>query len=204
MLRQLWRWSVLRHFLFAFLAWNVLDIIVIHRRLDAESQKYQAQGKLRKPVRVYIASLHWNNERILRESWNQGVLDLATAIGPKNVFVSVFESGSRDNSKAALRELDKALHVLGVGRNIMLDKTTHADEIRAPPATPGNGWVKTSRDRIELRRIPYLARLRNKSLQPFIEMAQSGITFDYILFLNDVVFSVCSSSNFPTLAYWHA
>ncbi|KAK7432047.1 hypothetical protein QQZ08_001337 [Neonectria magnoliae] len=133
--------SVLRTFLFAFIVWTILDIIIMHRRLDKASREHQAQGKLRKPVRVYIASLHWNNEKILRESWNQGVLDLATALGPENVFVSVFESGSKDKSKAALRELDKALGALGVGRNITVDNTTHADEIKSPPTELNDGLV---------------------------------------------------------------
>lgn len=103
------------------------------------------------------------------------------------------ESGSWDYSKDALRQLDSELYTLGVSRKITLDETTQADEIAFPPAEPGHGWIKTSRNRMELWRIPYLARLRNKYLQPLIEMAQDEITFDYVLFfffLNDVVFTV--------------
>lgn len=182
--------SVLRYALFAFLVWTLVDALLVHRRLDTASREHGANGKLRKPVRVYIASLHWNNERILRASWNKGVFDLVQALGPENVFVSVFESGSMDRSKDALRDLDRALNLVGAGRNVTLDERTHADEIASPPAEPGNGWIKTARGRIELRRIPYLARLRNASLQPLIRMAEQGTTFDYVLFLNDVVFSV--------------
>jgi hypothetical protein len=102
---------------------------------------------------VYIASLHWNNERILRGSWNQGLLDLVSVLGPSNVFVNLYESGSRDGSKDAIGELNRALGVMGVPRNITLDKTTHADAVASPPLEPENGWVKTPRGRIELRRI---------------------------------------------------
>ncbi|KAI8723657.1 hypothetical protein NCS52_00222100 [Fusarium sp. LHS14.1] len=183
-LRILSAWRLL---LFAFVTWTLFDTLLVHRRLDSAGKTYlKPQGS----VRVYIAGLHWNNERILRNSWNQGRLDLVSVLGPSNVFVSLYESGSRDGSKDAISELDKALGVMGVPRNITLDKTTHADAMASPPLEPGNGWVETPRGRIELRRISYLARIRNKSLQPLKEMAQSGVEFDYILFLGDVVFSV--------------
>ena len=42
---------------------------------------------------------------------------------------------------------------------------------------------------LELRRIPYLARLRNLVMEPLFEMKKSGQTVDKILFLNDVVFT---------------
>jgi hypothetical protein len=57
-------------------------------------------------------------------------------------------------------------------------------------ATPGEGWVKTPKGDMELRRIPYLSRTRNMSLKPLEELAKQGIIFDKILFLNDVVFTV--------------
>ncbi|KPM42756.1 hypothetical protein AK830_g3821 [Neonectria ditissima] len=206
MLQRQWRWlphrfrrfafrsvTVFRYFLLVLIAWTVLDTSLVHHRVHTASIEHQAQSVLQKPVRVYIASLHWNNERILRESWNTGVLELVKAFGPNNVFVSVFESGSWDHSKNALRELDKALGTLGAPRNVTLDETTHADEIASPPPEPGRNWIKTQRNRIELRRIPYLSRLRNISLQPLRDMAKNGTTFDYILFLNDVVFTVADA-----------
>ncbi|KAJ4321016.1 hypothetical protein N0V84_005597, partial [Fusarium piperis] len=180
--------SLWRLLLFAFVTWTLFDTLLVHRRLDAAGQ--QTYLKPQNPVRVYISSLHWNNERILRDSWNQGLLDLVSVLGPGNVFMSLYESGSRDGSKAAIGELDKALGVMGVPRNITLDKTTHADAMASPPFEPGNGWIKTPRGRMELRRISYLAQLRNKSLQPLKEMARSGVEFDHVLFLGDVVFTV--------------
>lgn len=182
-----WRWVLL-----VFSVWTCLECLYIHHYLYLAEQTHRVQLKPKSPVRVYIASIHWNNERILRESWNQAFLDLVSALGPKNVFVSVYESGSRDGSKDALLELDKALEVMGAPRNVTLDNATHADAIASPPSEPGNGCVKTSRGQMELRRIPYLARLRNISLQPLKDMALGGTAFDYVLFLNDVVFTVCS------------
>lgn len=165
---------------------------------DAIGSLQQYLGLKRRP-RVYIASLHWNNEKILRSHWNAALLDLVRALGPENVFVAVHEGGSWDGSAAALRELDDQLGSLGVSREIVLDSRTHKEEIEdvQPEGTPG--WIETPRGRRELRRIPYLARLRNRSIAPLRDMAEANdwggggnetLAFDRVLFLNDVVFSV--------------
>lgn len=138
--------------------------------------------------RVFIASTHWNNEVILRSHWNSALIDLVKHIGPSRVYVSIYESGSWDNSKGALRELDHELGKLGVPRKIVLDEMTHADEIAKPAAEIG--WIDTPRGKRELRRIPYMSSLRNLSLKPLAEMASEGVYYDKILFLNDVVFTV--------------
>jgi hypothetical protein len=143
--------------------------------------------------KIFIASIHWNNEKILRSHWVPGVLGLVDHFGKDNVYVSVQESGSWDDSKGALRELDQSLEQAGVRRRIILDETTHEDEIKKLPAE--NGWIQTSRGAKELRRVPYLARLRNLVLKPLQELAEAGEHFDKILFLNDVVFTVCTSSH---------
>lgn len=77
-------------------------------------------------------------------------------------------------------------------RTIVLDETTHAEQLAKPPAP--TGWIDTPRGKRELRRIPYLSGLRNRSLKPLAEVALNGVTFDKVLFLNDVVFTVPSPS----------
>lgn len=115
------------------------------------------------------------------------MLDLVEYFRPQNVYISVYESGSWDESKDALRALDDGLGERGVQRTIILNETTHADEMRQPN---GEGWIETTRGRKELRRIPYLSKLRNLSLKPLTELAVEGVKFDKVLFLNDVVFTV--------------
>ena len=139
-------------------------------------------------VRVYIAAIHWNNERILRSHWNDALLQIVDDLGHDNVFVSIQESGSWDNSKDALRSLDHRLSNLNVSHSIVLEDRTHADEIADGPLS--SGWIQTPRGMLELRRIPYLARLRNSVMEPLKEFSKQGIVFDKILFLNDVVFKV--------------
>jgi hypothetical protein len=87
-----------------------------------------------------------------------------------------------------LRELEGRLNELDVPHKIVLDPTTHQDEINEPPTE--NGWIQTPRGKKELRRIPYLSGLRNRSLEPLSNLYKNGTQYDKILFLNDVVFSI--------------
>lgn len=153
-----------------------------------EAEKNILRDKPSKREHIYIASVNWNNELVLRSHWNEALLQLVSELGSENVFVSIYESGSYDNTKGALSELDRELDRLGVPRNITLSPVTHEDEIAAPAR--GEGWIRTSNGKTQLRRIPYLARMRNLSLLPLQDLTRKGITFDKILFLNDVVFTV--------------
>lgn len=117
------------------------------------------------------------------------MLDLVEYFGADNVYVSIYESGSWDDSKGALRALDSDLEKKGVKRTIKLDETTHKIELEKPFTT---GWIETPKHRKELRRIPYLSTLRNLSLKPLQHLAED-VKFDKVLFLNDVVFSVCAA-----------
>ncbi len=122
-------------------------------------------------------------------------MDLVRHFGAENVYVSIVESGSWDGSKSALKELDLHLENLGVQRSIELLETTHKDEIERTPGPYEEGWVWTSRARKELRRIPYLARIRNQIMEKLNQLAdtsngQKSKTFRKILWLNDVIFTV--------------
>jgi hypothetical protein len=183
--------------LLLLIAWTFLETLYIrHSQLQASLISPPVLGNGEK---IYIASIHWNNEAILRSHWIPALLELVQEIGRENVYVSVQESGSWDDSKGALRYLDAELERLGVNRTIILDPTTHADEISRIPAEDEQGWIHTPRvgpGEKELRRIPYLARLRNEVMKPFYalqqQQQQSGGTyqkFDKILWLNDVVFT---------------
>lgn len=186
-IRRSLRGRLAKFFLAIFFALNFLDVLKVHRNLS--SSRYASETPVRaQGEKIFIASTHWNNEAILRSHWNTAVLALAEHFGPENVYVSIYESGSWDNSKGALLDLNQSLDALGVQNTIVLDQTTHIDEIEKPPGALG--WIDTPRGKRELRRIPYLARLRNKSLKPLELLAATGSKFDKILFLNDVVFTV--------------
>lgn len=167
-------------------ALSALDLLSI-----IASRNHQQSANKPPPVsrgqRLFIASIHWNNEKILRSDWSRAILELVEYFGADNVYVSIYESGSWDNTKDALRELDRDLESLRVRRTITLDESTHKEEIQKPFTT---GWIDTPRGKKELRRIPYLAKLRNLVLKPLNALALEGTKFNKVLFLNDVVFTV--------------
>ena len=186
--RRLLRSPIVRALLVAFAIWNAVEVWYIRARLSKPEHHRDRYGK---PPKVYIASLHWNGEYLLKEYWNKAVLDVVDALGPENVFVSVYESGSWDNTPYYLRELDHQLEKAGVNRSITIDATSHLDEISAkPPEEDRDGWVMTAQGTRKLRRVPFLAKLRNKSMQPYHDLAAQGVEFDTVLFLNDIVFTV--------------
>lgn len=186
-LRRLGRKKAIRLLLIVFVLFSIFDVTRIHHNLARERDYVP-----RKPAageRIYIAGMHFNNGAILRSHWNNAVLELTELFGAENVFVSVYESGSWDDSKEVLRDLDSQLESRGVPHRVDLSDVTHADEI-ARGDHGENGWIETERsEEKELRRIPYLARLRNKTLQDLFDLYKKGITFDKILFLNDVIFT---------------
>ncbi|KAF5011655.1 hypothetical protein FDECE_2230 [Fusarium decemcellulare] len=185
-LRRLVRSRALKIFLVLLVLISILDVLRIHQNvLDADRTP---TPKLSQPAeRIYIASMHFNNGHILKNHWNKAVVELAKTLQPENVFVSVYESGSWDNSKEELRKLDAELERLGVPHRVDISDVTHKDELESKDKD--EGWIDTSRGKRELRRIPYLAKLRNKTLRDLFELHKQGTHFDKILFLNDVVFT---------------
>ena len=176
---------------FIFVVGVVFDSLILIKAIQHRSSSDSVSSVAPQHPRVFIAGIHWNNEVILRSHWNDAVVRLVDILGHENTFVSIYESGSWDDSKGALRLLDKRLSESNVSRSIILDDVTHADEISSTPGT--SGWIQTARADKRLRRIPYLARLRNIVLEPLNELSLKNIKFDRVLFLNDVVFSVCCS-----------
>ncbi|KAK3722506.1 hypothetical protein LTR37_002498 [Vermiconidia calcicola] len=194
--RRILRSRMLRVATFILAFWTLLETFHIHRLLLETASTPVERGKTEK---VFIASLPWNNEIILRTHLVDQIRDVIHALGIPNVYISVYENGSFDKTAEVLRELHRELEDLGVRNRVILDETSHEDIIKARPTAPKEGWIKMERSGFELkgirkgdytlRRIYYLAQLRNRVLEPLTELAEKGETFDKILFLNDVVFT---------------
>lgn len=178
--------TLLRTLVVLVALFSTLEVLHVQRELARAAAESSRLAYIAGSERLFVTAIFWNNEDILRTSLSAALLDLAARVGPKNVFVSVHESGSWDGTKDALRDLDDALGRAGVERKISTSNVTHEDEVSAEPA--GDGWVVTPQGAKELRRIPYLAGQRNVALQPLVDMAGQGVHFDKVLFVNDVVF----------------
>ena len=123
--------------------------------------------------KVFIAaSLYDKGGMLLGEDWAQNVLDLIELVGPKNAFLSIFVNDSGPEAKKAMENLKQRVpceHELVFEEHLNIDNLPHIHIF-------GQERVK---------RIEYLAQVRNQALRP---LEQSTTTFDKLLYLNDVVF----------------
>ena len=188
-IRRSTRYQLLRASLLALSVYCLVDVLSLSsKRAQLPALSPYRRHASSDPEKIFIASIHWNNEIVIRSNWSSSLLALTNELGPENVFISIYESGSWDNTKGALYELDDQFEELGVNRQVILSETTHKDEIEAPS---GDGWIDTQRGRKELRRVPYLAGLRNKAMAPLREMAlDERQRFGKVLWINDIVFTI--------------
>ncbi|CAJ0842225.1 596_t:CDS:2, partial [Entrophospora sp. SA101] len=88
---------------------------------------------------IFIAANFYNNEDILYD-FNEELLKLIQILKPENVYVSIFENGSKDKTKSLLYTLQSSLNLLGVANTIITDDNSKRYD----------------------RRITYMANLRNE------------------------------------------
>jgi len=145
---------------------------------------------------LFIASLHFNDADLLRRRWIPALLELLEQCEKGKVYISILESGSWDDTKEALRELDEELGRLGVDRRIFLEDKTREDELEGRPkggrdGKGEEGWIWVNKRKAwERRRIPFLAGMRNKVMEPLAEAAKQSRRFDKVIWLNDVIWTV--------------
>lgn len=174
----------------------LFDTLIISTTIPAPVRVSPESYSLLPSKKIYIASINRNSEYMLRMFWNAALLNLVQHLGPSNVYVSIVESGSQEDTKGALMDLKGELDKLGARSTISLgiDVWEQAAELQNFPGEDGDrsGWIFTGRGKSgwEVRRIPYLANLRNKAMEPLLGMSP-GEKFDKVLWINDVVFTVC-------------
>ncbi|KAJ2675395.1 hypothetical protein IWW42_001181 [Coemansia sp. RSA 1085] len=112
--------------------------------------------------RIFVAVNLFNSEHILPNMATQ-LLALAKVLGRSNVFISVYENGSTDNTKRILHAFNHTLAALEIPHQITAD----------------------SQPRPTLyHRIQYMADIRNCALQPLY----THNIYSRVMFLNDVYF----------------
>eukprot|EP01116_Phalansterium_solitarium_P003446 TRINITY_DN14273_c0_g1_i1.p1 TRINITY_DN14273_c0_g1~~TRINITY_DN14273_c0_g1_i1.p1 ORF type:complete len:379 (-),score=85.36 TRINITY_DN14273_c0_g1_i1:101-1177(-) len=167
-----------------FFVWVLLSVVFLYlilyesysRPLRKERQYSRLYDRFPTPPAgpFYIAANLYNSEDIL-PNFSAELIDVIQYLGTDNVFVSIWENGSKDNTKQLLRKFGQALDTLGVARNFVLDDS------------PKN---------TQLNRIEYLAGLRNRVMDPLYNSSsmmpqrmRSGLDDARIIFINDIYFS---------------
>ena len=144
---------------------------------------------------------------LLRTYWIPSLLDLIDRLGPENVFVSILENGSVDDTREVLYELRANLSARAVPFSfrfeesfrdgVEFERTGLLTRLLGEEGT-GDNWIWTTNGWFP-RRISYLAQLRNMVLEP---LRQPSRRYDKILFINDVIFSVTPSHNISCSLCW--
>ncbi|KAI4237821.1 MAG: hypothetical protein L6R40_005846 [Gallowayella cf. fulva] len=179
---------LLRYLLLAVTIFLLLDFFSCVRRTYPTLRTTSSVRDLKNTKSVYIASTQWNSGQLLQEHWIPNLVQVVKDLKSANikVFISIYENGSWDSTKPTLEELRRTLDALGIQNRITLDDKSHKDIIGHNETA--SGWLRTAHG-IEMRRIPYLANVRNEALKPLHDLTASGERFDKLIFLNDVIFS---------------
>ncbi|TFY60951.1 hypothetical protein EVJ58_g4808 [Rhodofomes roseus] len=120
---------------------------------------------LRYIEKIYIAAAFYNNHIVL-PYWTKSMLSTISYLGPENVFVSIVESHSSDNTPELLREFDASLAKMHVPRRILIQDTA----------------IEKPEDLSFDNRIEFLAAVRNRVMEPLVDYGG----YDKVLFSNDV------------------
>lgn len=153
-------------------------------RRDIHHSNTPGRGNLENQ-RVFIAaSLFDPDGNIASGAWGEAVIALVDLLGPDNVFVSIYES---DSGQVGPRALDGFKSKLQCHHSIETEATFSDEHYSATPL------VLLDDGSIAMKRIPYLAHVRNRALEPLRRdhwsWNQTRRHYDKVLFLNDVIFS---------------
>ena len=92
---------------------------------------------------------------------------IGSIVGFQNIFVSIYENGSNDQTQALLRIFDALVH--SVGMRVIIKSSNRRRGIHA-------------------HRIEYLAEVRNAAMAPLYELRDSeNEYFDSVIFMNDIL-----------------
>ncbi|KAF3214766.1 hypothetical protein TWF106_008935 [Orbilia oligospora] len=119
----------------------------------------------------FIAASFWNNEPVL-DHWTREMTSLIEVLGPQNVYLSLTENDSEDNTASKLLHYARKLTKMQVQHSLNITR-----ELRGYPSNMP--WENIP------HRMAYMANLRNGALQPLYE---NNTPFRTLVLMNDVVF----------------
>ncbi|CAO1623631.1 unnamed protein product [Jaminaea pallidilutea] len=156
--------------LWSILVWSSLLNLLSQACFQLHSPSPAPQW--RQPGTVYIAANLYNSAEVLPE-FSNSLMDLTSMLGRDNVYVSIYESNSSDDTCKLLEGLRHRLDAAGINNSVRCD------------TTPGREQLY-----ILQRRIEYLARVRNEALRglDLFDQVSGSKRLSKVLWLNDIYF----------------
>ncbi|CAK4030317.1 glycosyltransferase family 69 [Lecanosticta acicola] len=135
--------------------------------------------------KVFIAASLYDREgEVVSGLWGQSVLHLIDILGKENVFLSIYENDPDEKAQEALDAFAK---------NVTCESAIVTEELdlhKLPHVSTPDGHQR-------LKRIAFLADVRNRALRPLEDVDSKAYStrFDKLLYLNDVVFDPIDAAN---------
>ncbi|KAF2437134.1 hypothetical protein EJ08DRAFT_602097 [Tothia fuscella] len=119
---------------------------------------------------------------LIKGPWGKAVIELVDLLGSENVFLSIYENDSGEATTLALQELGRSVKC----KTAIISDHIDLDSFPSVQILPNNHLVK---------RIQYLAQVRNMAIEPLNSANTDMGPFDKLLFINDVVFSPADAAD---------
>ncbi|KAH8880932.1 hypothetical protein GQ53DRAFT_848618 [Thozetella sp. PMI_491] len=127
--------------------------------------------------KVFISiSLYDGGGRLAGGPWGEALLALIHLIGPDNVFLSIYESDSGPEGGGALESLKNRL---SCRHSVVSEQQASLDGLPSVRLPDGS---------MRIKRIAFLAAMRNRALRPLDTFAAGDTRYDKVLFMNDVIY----------------
>ncbi|RKF53166.1 putative glycosyltransferase family 69 protein [Erysiphe neolycopersici] len=152
-----------------FLVLLAVQLIFNGSYLESNAPKFTPDSQ----EKIFIAANIADGD-LIDNAWGSSLLSLVDLIGSDRVFVSIYGLPT-----TALSQLEK---MLKCEHKIVSEELEPVSLDTLPRTLLPNG------DR-RIKRISFLAEIRNKALHPLAELEKKGTKFDKILFINDVFFN---------------
>jgi len=184
----------------AFLSYSVVVLVVLFGifapsythpppryvtlRREIEETGAQGRGNLYNE-KIFIAAAVYDHEgELLGGEWGARLRQFVDILGPDNVFLSIYENDADEKAQLAMKEFAGNVTCNKAIVHEHLDLTT-LDHVNTP-----SGETR-------LKRIAFLAEVRNRALRPLDDPNSSAYNrrFDKVLYVNDVFFDPVEAAN---------
>ena len=184
----------------AFLSYSVVVLVVLfglfapsysnpplrYVTLRREIEQTDANGRGNTyNEKIFIAAAVYDHEgELLGGEWGVRLRQFVDILGPDNVFLSIYENDADDNAQLAMKAFAESVtcNKAVVHEHLDLDTLAH---------------VNTPSGETRLKRIAFLAEVRNRALRPLDDPNSSAYNrrFDKVLYVNDVFFDPVEAAN---------